>query len=88
MFSYCLVGLSVRSLFCFTVLCIPSGFAIISLGKRELISLLLLCCECHDTGYRSLTLLRGAMGWSVVCDCGISWSYSFTSEVNHFLMNH
>ena len=38
MFSYCLVGLSVRSLFCFTVLCIPSGYAIISLGKRELIS--------------------------------------------------
>ena len=25
-------------------------------------------CRC----YRSLTLPRGAMGWSVVCDCGIS----------------
>ena len=21
---------------------------------------------------------RGATGWSVVCDCGISWSYSLT----------
>ena len=26
----------------------------------------------------SLTHPRGAMGWSVVCDCGISWSYSLT----------
>ena len=24
------------------------------------------------------TLPHGAMGWSVVCDCGISWSYSLT----------
>ena len=28
--------------------------------------------------YRSLTLPRGAMGWSVVCECGISLSYSLT----------
>ena len=72
MCSYCLVGLIVRSLFCFAVLCVLSGFAIISLAKRELISLFLLCCECHVTGYHSLTLPRGAMGWSEVCDCGIS----------------
>ena len=25
-----------------------------------------------------MTLPRGAMGWSEVCDCGIIWSYSFT----------
>ena len=31
-------------------------------------------CRC----YRSLTLPRGVMGWSEVCDCGISWSYSLT----------
>ena len=31
-------------------------------------------CRC----YRSLILHRGAVGWSVVCDCGISWSYSLT----------
>ena len=56
--------------------------------ERELISLLLLYCEYHVAGYRSFTLPRGAMGWSVVCDCGISWSYSLTSYLNHFLMNH
>ena len=27
---------------------------------------------------RSLTFPRGAMGWPVICDFGISWSYSIT----------
>ena len=35
------------SLFCFAVLCFLSSFAIISLGKREVVALLLLCSECH-----------------------------------------
>ena len=26
----------------------------------------------------SVSLPRGAMGWSAMCVCGISWSYSFT----------
>ena len=34
-------------LFCFAVICVLSSFAIISLGKRELTALLLLCSECH-----------------------------------------
>ena len=34
-------------------------------------------CGC----YRSLTLPRGVMGWYVVCDCGIFWSYSLTFSV-------
>ena len=67
---------SVRSMFCFALLCVHSSFAIISLRKRELVALLLLCSECHCRYYRSFTLPRGAMGWSVLCDCGISWSYS------------
>ena len=25
-----------------------------------------------------MALHYGAMGWSAVCDCGISWSYSLT----------
>ena len=45
--SHCLWGLSVRSLFCLTVLCVLSSFAIISLGKRELVALLLLCSVCQ-----------------------------------------
>ena len=44
-----LVWFSIRSLFCFAVLCVVSIFAIISLGKRELVALLLLCSECHVT---------------------------------------
>ena len=27
-------------------------------------------CKC------SVAFLHGAVGWSAVCDCGISWSYS------------
>ena len=41
---------------CFVLLYFVS---IISLGKRELIALLLLGSECH------------VMGWSVDCDCNI-----------------
>ena len=26
----------------------------------------------------SVSLSRGTVGWSLVCDCGISFSYSFT----------
>ena len=26
-----------------------------------------------------VALPHGAMGWSAVCDCGVSWSYSLTS---------
>ena len=36
------VGFNVRSLFCFAVLHVVSYFAIISLGKRELVALFLL----------------------------------------------
>ena len=25
-----------------------------------------------------VALLRGAVGWSAKCDCGISWSYSLS----------
>ena len=38
---------NVRALFCFAVLCIISSFAIVSLGKREQVALLVLCNECH-----------------------------------------
>ena len=41
----------------------PSSFAIILMGKRELVALL---CQC------SVALSHGAMSWYAVCDCGIS----------------
>ena len=40
--SHCLCRFCVRSLFCYEALCVLSSFAIISLGKRELVALLLL----------------------------------------------
>ena len=37
----------VRPLLCLAVLCVLSSFAIILLGSKELVALLLLCSECH-----------------------------------------
>ena len=45
--SHCLWGFSVRSLVYFAMLRVVSSFAIISLGKRELVAMLLLCSEYH-----------------------------------------
>ena len=38
--SHCLLGACARSIFCFAALCVLSSFAIILLGKRELVALL------------------------------------------------
>ena len=74
------------SVWCFVLLCVRPSFAIISLGKRELVSLLFvvfwMSCRC----YRFLTLSQGAMDWSVVCDCGISWSNSLTFWANENML--
>ena len=60
------------SLFVFILLCITS-FAIILKRKRELVALLLLSYGCLVTvNLFSVTLPNVAMGWSAVCDCGIS----------------
>ena len=50
-FSRCLWGFVVKSLFCFAVLCVLSSFTIISLGKRELVALLLLSSLCLVTDF-------------------------------------
>ena len=42
-------AVSARYLFCFTVLCVLSSFAIFSLGKRELVALNVLCSKFHVT---------------------------------------
>ena len=86
---HCSCGVCVWTLFCNAVLSFDSNFAIISLMKRERAScftliMLLLSCGCCC----SLSLHRGAVGWSVVCDCGISLSYSLKSFDIHFVMKH
>ena len=52
-------------MFCCTLLYVHSSIAIILMGKRELIALLVSC-----DGWAALP--RGATGLSAVCDCGIS----------------
>ena len=53
------------SLFCYALLCVYFSFTIILKRKRKLVALLLLYCY-------SVALPHGAVGWSAVCDYGIS----------------
>ena len=59
------MGICNCSMFCCTLLYVHSSFAIILMGKRELVALLSSRDGC-------VALLRGAMGLSAVYDCGIS----------------
>ena len=57
-------------MFCYTLLYVHfSTIAIILMGKRELVALLGLSSWCLVMVER---LFLGAVGLSVVCDCGIS----------------
>ena len=73
---YCLmcfplcVGVLGLSLFCYALFCVHSSFAIILKRKSKLVALVLLSYRCI------VTLPHGAVGWSAVCDCGSSRSYS------------
>ena len=59
------------SLFCCTLLNVRSSFAIILMGKRELVALLSLSSWCL-VFVVWVALPWGAIGLSAVCDCGIS----------------
>ena len=59
------MGFCVCSMFCFTLLCVLSSFAITLIGKRELVVLLFLSSWCL------VALPHGAVSLSAVCDCGI-----------------
>ena len=63
-------------MFCCMLLYVHFSFAIILMGKRELVALLGLSFWCLVIVYVALPL--GAMCLSAVLDCGISWSYSLT----------
>ena len=57
----------------FCTLC-PSCFAIMLMGKREIragcftLTVFLMSCDSQC----SVALSHGSMGWSAMCDCGIS----------------
>ena len=62
------------SLFDFAVLCVH--FSLNHLAEEErarFFTVIVFLLSCSYNCYISLP--HGAMGWSVVCDCGISWSY-------------
>ena len=65
------MGVLCWSLFWYALLYVHSSFAVILTRKRQLVALLLL-------SYESLVTVNVlyAVGWSAVCDCGISRSYS------------
>ena len=63
--------------FCCAVLGLISSFKIISPGKRELVALLV-CLSTSNDLLTYMTFPRGVVGWSRVCECGISWSYLLT----------
>ena len=63
-----IMGFCNCSEFCCALLCIHSNFAIISMGKRELIALLVFLVS----GDCCVALPHDNMGLSAVCDCGIS----------------
>ena len=44
----------------------------------------LISCSCYDF----LPLPRGAVGWSVMCDCGSSWPYSLTFWLSEIESSH
>ena len=69
------MGYNDCSMFCYALLCGLSSFAIIMMGKRQLVGLLcfgwsalfvLVSCDCY------VAHPHGTMDWSEVCDCGIS----------------
>ena len=65
------VGVMCLFLFCYALLCVYSSFAIILKRKRKLVALLLSFYRCIVT-INILRLPHSAVGWSAVCDFGIS----------------
>ena len=76
------VGVCDCSMNCCTLLYVHSSFAIILMGKRELVALFVFLVSRDGC----VALPRGAMGLSVVCDCGISCSYSLTILIVYELL--
>ena len=79
-----IVGVCNCSMFCCTLLYVHSSFAVILMGKRELVALLFCtltyfaCFVLLESSDCCVALPRCSMGLSAVCDCGISLSYSLT----------
>ena len=75
------VGFLCWSLFWYALLYVLSSFAIILTGRERagwfafIVLWMSYCCKCP------VALPHGAVSWSAVCDCGISWSYSLFGKI-------
>ena len=72
------VGVQCLSLFRYALLCVHSSFAITLKRQRKLVALLVLLLQMYCYCKCSVTLPHRVVGWSAVCNCGISWLYSLT----------
>ena len=63
------MGVCNCSMFCCTLLYVSSGFAVVLMGRRELVALLFVFLVSRGC---FVALPRGTVGLSAVCDCGIS----------------
>ena len=63
------------SMFCCALLCVHSSYAIVLMGKKELVACFFVFLVSHDC---CGALSRGARGLSAVYEFGISSSYSLT----------
>ena len=82
MYFLLFVGILCLPWFCYVLLLVLSSFAIILKRKRKLVAVIVLrmYCSCGC----SVALPHDAVGWSALCDCGISLSYSLTFLVQNF----
>ena len=64
-----IVGFCNCSMFCCVLLYVHSSFAIVLMGKRELVALFVCLLVSRDC---CVALPHDATGLSAVCDCGIS----------------
>ena len=72
-----------RSLFCYAARCVLSSSPQSSRRGREswLLYFYFLLAVLRQLLF--LPLPHGAVAWSAVCDCGISWSYSLTFSASY-----
>ena len=66
------VGVLCLDLFCYALLCVHSSVAIILKRNRKLVAFAIIVLQIYCYYKLSVALQHGAVGWSAVCNCGIS----------------
>ena len=66
------MGVLCLSAFCYALLCVHSSFAISLKWKKKTCCFAIIVLQMFCYFECPMALPHGAMGWSAVCDCGIS----------------